>query len=1006
LIKSNIMDPAFKRLNTWSGWIAFGIAAFTYLRTQEASGSWWDCGEFMAAAYKLQVVHEPGSPLFLMVGKIFSFLATNPAKVPIFINAVSSLSSAATILFLFWSITHFARRLLMGRYQGLGKSGRFLVLACGFIGSLSYTFSDTFWFSAVESEVYALSSLFTAFVFWAVLKWEEEMEIKPERADRWLILIAFSMGLSIGVHLLNLLTIPALVFVYYFKKFPVNAKGIFLTSLVSLFLLAFVLFGLIPYSLKIATWADIFGVNTLGLPFNTGALWGILFLFSLLGFGIYGCYKRKYPQVQKIVLAVFFILLGYSSYFMVILRAEANPPLNNSNPDNVNALYGYLGREQYEESPVIWGPDYNSEIKTVEKGPMEYRKGSQKYEEKGNKLDYVYQDGQTHIFPRLWSREKSSDYASWLGYPDTKKSPEFLDNISFFITYQFDYMYLRYFLWNFVGRQNDTPSSFPNPVRGNWLSGIHFLDAIRLGNQSTLPSSLSQNKAYNKLYFLPLFLGLVGMVFQLRKTKTDFTVIALLFFFTGIALALYLNMPPNQPRERDYAFAGSFYAFSFWIGLGLIPLFDILNHKIKAPWALCIAFFFTFLAVPVLMGFQEWDDHDRSNRTVVKDFAANYLNSCAPNAILFTNGDNETYPLWYAQEVEGIRTDIRVINLNLFDADWCIDKAKLKVNDSDPLPISWDHELYKDGVRDVLNIKQTAGPKFLEIDKLLDFASSKDSSYRDEYGDNYFPGTHLKLTIHPDEVIGNGALSIHEKDKIVSTMEWTLNKGSITKGQLIILDILNQNHWKRPIYFCSTSGEEAYLGLSSYLWEEGITLRVLPMKRDSNATSLLYPAHLPQMYTNVMKKFHWGNIKGNIHMDDQTNSFADSFKDVFMDLATSLSEQHQFDSCRKVLDKESEVLPEHLPPLGNNLGEQDFRILKKAHLYLLCQSPENAISLLKREINRIKEEVRFIHSQGSSQLAYYTQTLSTAKALYQAINKMTREEKIQNRIGYLDFDQE
>lgn len=982
------MENSFKKWNQLGAWISFGIAALTYFSTQEASGSWWDCGEFMSAAFKLQVVHEPGSPLFLLIGKVFSLLASKPSQVHVFINALSSLASAGTIFFLFLTITHFAKKQI-GSIQNMNpKTAIYLILGSGFIGSLAFAFSDTFWFSAVESEVYALSSFFTALVFWAILKWEEEMDSHPFRADRWLLFIAYAMGLSIGVHLLNLLTIPALVFVFYFKKFKVDWKGILMAGGISILFLGGMLFGFIPYVIKLATYVDIYTVNRLDFPFNLGGLYFIVFLFLILFAGLGLSYYKNWAVFNKILLGIVFILLGYSSYFMVILRAQANPPLNNSHPGTVYSLYGYISREQYEDTPLLWGPDYSSKIKGVQRGEMEYRKGRYRYEETGPKLEYTYDPGETHFFPRLWSPEKALDYTSWTGIHQGKK-PDIGDNFSFFWNYQINFMYWRYFMWNFAGRQNDTPSTFPNPVQGNWISGIKFLDAIRLGNQNFLPPSLRDNKAYNRLFFLPFLLGLWGIIGQIRRNTRDFTVILFLFLYTGFLLAIYLNMPPGQPRERDYAFVGSFYAFSIWIGLGLIPGFNFLASFLSTKLSLGISFCLAFISVPLWMGYQEWDDHDRSQRTVVRDFASNYLNSCAPNAILFTYGDNETYPLWYAQEVEGIRTDIRVINLNLWDADWCIDEAKNPVNQSAPLPISLDHEQYKDGVRDFISVKTDTSKKYYDLEEALKFALSDDPAKLDENGDNYLPSHRLQLKIDSSEVIRNGLLSSLEKKRMVTHLDWVLPRDHITKGQLLLLDLIQNNRWKRPIYFCSTSGEENFLGLDDFLREEGISLRLVPYKKDGNS-KLQFSANTSIFYHNVMDKFRWGNIKGNIHIDDQTNSFADSFKDMFQDLAIRLSEKHEKDSCISVLNKEKAVLPESLPALGNLINESDFRTIQESKLYILNGDPKDAFPLIKHELNKVQMEIRFIQSQDKEFLPYYSSSLKEAQAIVKELEPLSQ----------------
>ena len=980
--------PAYQKINNLCGWLIFIIASSTFLFTREATASWWDCGEFLSAAYKLQVVHEPGSPLFLLIGRMFSFLATSPATVASMINASSALASGATILFLYWSITALARKLILKDISDYTLGNVIAVMGAGLVGSLAYCWSDTFWFSAVESEVYALSSFCTALVFWAILKWEVNAD--QERSGKWLLFIAYVMGLSIGVHLLNLLTIPAICYVYYFKRHKPNLAGGIITGVISIFILAGILYGLIPGMIKGAASIDLFAVNRLNLPFNYGAFFFFIVSALLLASGIWYTNSRKKPLLNAILLGVTFILIGYASYAMVIIRAKANTPLNNSKPADFISLLGYLGREQYQDSPLAYGQNYTARVIKVDQGEMRYRKGLSRYDELGPKPVYVYDPVATTLFPRIWDSDHANDYRIWLGL-QKNDVPSFADNLSFFFSYQLNYMYWRYFMWNFAGRQNDAPSAFPNPTKGNWLSGLKFTDAARLGNQQALPKSILTNKAYNRLFYLPLFLGLLGLYFQFRNNKLDFLAIFLLFLFTGIAIAVYLNMPPSQPRERDYAFAGSFYAFTIWIGLGVLALYKLAIKRLEPRLAASGVTIICFLAVPILMACQEYNDHDRSTRYTTRDFAANYLNTCAPNSILFAYGDNETYPLWYAQEVEGIRTDVRVINLSLFDASWCIDNAKLPINKSAGLPITWKNSQYADGTRDYISYTDKSLKGYTELRDILDFTGSDDPASKNEDGENYLPTRKFKLTVDPAQVISTGTVPLSQKNEIVKSMEWTFNHNSITKGQLIILDMLAQNKWKRPVYFCATMGADSYMGMDAYLQQEGIAYRLVPVRKDSTRTQAEYQLNQPLMYHNLMDNYKWGNLNGNIHIDDQTNSFAASFKDLFVQLATSLYTSKKLDSCRKVLDRCVGEIPT-LPPLNSQINDGDFADIKIADLYYDCGETLKANRLMTSQLSHIDDELNFAKSQGNARArSLFADVLREGDSLLDEIIKVSKK---------------
>ncbi|HIE16368.1 MAG TPA: DUF2723 domain-containing protein, partial [Bacteroidales bacterium] len=706
------MKKSFRFYNNILGWIIFAIAAYTYLSTIEPTASYWDCGEFLATSYKLEVGHPPGAPFFMLMARFVSLFASTPQQVPILVNSMSALASAFTILFLFWTITHLGKKIIQRRKEDLTTGNIVAIFSAGIVGALAYTFSDSFWFSAVEAEVYASSSLFTALVFWAILKWENVAN--EPYANRWIILIAYLIGLSIGVHLLSLLVVIPIVFVYYFKKYEVNKKGIIITSFIALFILGATMWGIIPGIIVIASWFELIFVNGFGLPYNTGVYFYLVLLTVLIIWGLRYTLKKQKELWHTVILIFTMILIGYSTFIVVVIRSNANPPLDENNPDNVFSLLAYLNREQYGDRPLFYGQCYNAPLVKYEKGSPYYTQENGKYKITGYKDIPVYDERFMSLFPRMWSPQAPHvrEYKKWaniegipITLPDgsggtkTVYKPTFGENLAFFFKYQVGFMYLRYFMWNFSGRQNDI-QGHGSILRGNWISGIPFIDEPRLGPQDNLPRSLKDNKARNVYYMLPLLLGLIGLFFHSKNHSSDFTVIMLLFLMTGLAIVVYLNQYPLQPRERDYAFVGSFYAFAIWIGLGVLAIYKWLVTKKDSTVIAGAIGVVTLFAVPVNMGVQNWDDHDRSNRYTARDFAENYLQSCAPNSIIFTNGDNDTFPLWYAQEVEGVRTDVRVVNLSLFNTDWYIDQMKRKAYDSQPIPNSFTHDQYVQGTRD------------------------------------------------------------------------------------------------------------------------------------------------------------------------------------------------------------------------------------------------------------------------------------------------------------------
>jgi len=698
----------FKKYNLIFAWATFFIAFITYYLTAEPSVSLWDCGEFIASSYKLEVGHPPGAPFFMLLARFFSLFASSVANVAFMINLVSVTASAFTILFLFWIISYFAEKILIKNKEKFKAADAYAVLLSSFVGALIYTFSDTFWFSAVEAEVYASSSLFTALVFWAVLKWETISD--KQYSDRWLIFIALLMGISIGVHLLNLLAIPAIVFVIYFKKFNVTKKGVLYASLISILLLGFVMYGIIQGYIVLAAKFELLFVNSFGLPYNSGLFAYILFTFGLLIFGIYYTFKKKKVIWNTALTMILVILIGYSSFTLIMIRSYANPPMDENNPENVFALLSYLNREQYGSRPLIYGNYYNAKFQKDEYGDIKFIKQYTYIPENGKYLkiektnpEYLYESSGKTIFPRMYSRDKNhiAAYQSWAGIKPGE-NPTFINNLNFFFKYQLGHMYFRYFMWNFSGRQNNL-QSYGGITKGNWISGIPFVDKAIIGNQKSLPDKIKNEKSRNKYYLLPFILGIIGLLYSLKKDKKNFTVITLLFFFTGIAIVMYLNQTPYQPRERDYAYAGSFFAFAIWAGLGATSVYSFISEKLKGKTALVLTVLLT-IPVPAIMAEQNWDDHDRSERFTARDFAEDYLNSCEKNAILFTYGDNDTFPLWYLQEVEGIRTDIKVVNLSLLGTDWYIDQIRRKTYKADPVPFKMEHDKYREGKRDAVYI--------------------------------------------------------------------------------------------------------------------------------------------------------------------------------------------------------------------------------------------------------------------------------------------------------------
>lgn len=903
----------YSKVNNIVGWVCFLIATITYVLTLEPSASFWDCGEFIASAYRMQVVHQPGAPLFLMLQRFFSiFAAGDVTKIAYWMNIGSAISSAATILFLFWTITALAKKTLVKVGEEISTSSLISIMGAGAVGALAYTFSDSFWFSAVESEVYAQSSLFTAIVFWGILKWEAHAD--EPRADRWLLFIAYIMGLSIGIHLLNLLTIPAIAFIYYFRRTgKATTAGIFKTLIVGILILAVIQYGIIQYLVSFGAYFDLFFVNTLGLGFGTGVLFFAILLISALVWGIRYSIKHQKKLLNLGLISTVLIIFGYASFSMIIIRAKADPNLNNSAPKDAFSFLSYLNREQYGDRPLLFGPNYNSERVGIKPdGKTIWRKGENKYEKAGNKTDYEYNNNT--LLPRMYSDDArhAGFYKEWM-HLDDAKTPNLVDNVGFLFSYQIGYMYMRYFGWNFIGRQNDEQGQ-GSGYEGEWLSGVKAFDSWKIGDQTNLPPSTVDSKAYNRFFFLPLIIGLLGAIWHFQRNQKDAGVVALLFFFTGIAIVLYLNQKPLEPRERDYAYVGSFYAFAIWIGLGVLAIREWVLKKLTPTAGAIGATVIGLLVAPVIMAEQGWDDHDRSTKLVAHDIALDYLQSCAPNAILFTYGDNDTYPLWYIQEVENVRPDVRIVNLSLFDTDWYINGLRQKQNESAPLPISMKPSQYVQGERDVMPFDEKLnGP--VELKDVVDVLLSDDDNdkvlMQDGTKSNFLPTKDFKITINPQEVISTGTVSAADASKIAPEMAWKFNKGYVTKGTLAMFDILAHNNWKRPIYFASTVPSEQYNGLDKYLYSEGLALRLLPLKADTTAADeRSEQLNTPVLYNNVMTKFKWGNMKTATYLDPQSSDDTFIFTNIFSNLAGSLIKEGKTTEAKKVVDKYFDVMPQ------------------------------------------------------------------------------------------------
>ena len=988
----------YKLLNNVLGWAVFVIAAVTYILTLESTASFWDCGEFIASGYKLEVGHPPGNPIFMLTARFFANFASSPSEVAYMVNLMSGLLSAATILLLFWTITRLAQKIVLrdGETEETMSLGQMIaILGCGLVGALAYAWSDTFWFSAVEGEVYAYSSFCTALVFWLILKWESVADLP--HANRYIILIAYIIGVSIAVHLLNLLCIPAIVLVYYYRKYKnTDLKGSLIALLVSFVLIVLLLYGLVPGFVEVAGWVELLFVNVFHLPFNSGVVFYFFLIVGVIAWAIYETYAQRSDKLIKIsflisivlvgipfigdgyiigiiltavlayylftrkklavvamntiLLSLFVIFIGYSSYALIVIRSTANTPMDQNSPEDIFSLGGYLNREQYGDRPLFYGQTFPAEIARDANGTAISTKGkaiwkkklktseneSDRYIVTGYNEHYEYQPELNMLFPRMYSdkSEHISAYKEWTNFKGrpvqvrtsegtkTVMKPTFAENLAFFLDYQLNYMYWRYFMWNFAGRQNDI-QGHGEVQYGNWISGFNFIDKHIAGDQTNLPDDLKNNAGRNVFYMLPLLLGLIGLFYQAfsgKKGIESFWVTFFLFFMTGIAIVIYLNQTPYQPRERDYAYAGSFYAFAIWIGLGVAAVWRGLNYLLKTtdekPVSAITAAVAALLClcVPLQMVSQTWDDHDRSGRYVCRDFGMNYLSSVDENGIIFTNGDNDTFPLWYVQEVEGYRTDVRVCNLSYLQTDWYIDQMKRPAYESAPLPISADESKYAYDVRSYNYVINRLADSITVSDG-LDYLYSDEDWTKDVpgYGKlNHLPTNKLYIPVNADAAVASGTVAPELKDSIVSRIvpDFT-NKRGFTMSEIASLDIINTNAmqgWKRPVYFAVTVGSSYYLGLEDYFSRTGLAYQVVPLKGVSNNIDT------DKMYDNMVNKFRWGGIdkatpEHPLYLDENVRRMCNTHRMMFGDLVVQLIAEGKTDKALTALDLIMEKIP-------------------------------------------------------------------------------------------------
>lgn len=960
---------SFNRLNDLIGWLVFLIAAATYLLTMEETASFWDAGEFIAVSYKLEVPHPPGAPFFLLVGRMFSFLALgDTSQVAYWINSVSALSSAFTILFLFWTITLLARRFMP---QPESTADYLAVLGSGAIGALAYAFSDSFWFSAVEAEVYGMSSFFTALVVWAMLKWER---IEDEsKANRFLIFITYMMGLSIGVHLLNLLTIPALALIYYYRRYDERtSRGTLIALGVGFAIIGVINFGIIPGLPSLAGSFEVFFVNAFGLPFGAGLLIFIglfvggliyLLLYSLSPksrlFGLLYLNADQKALLNLALLSLTFILIGYASYVLILIRSNANPPINENDPSDIISFVSYLKREQYGYRPLLYGPHFMADRPTSEQGAPKYRQNEKlgKYEIYDYKTEYNYTAADQILFPRVYSQQSNHPqlYRQKLGM-SPNATPTMVDNIAFMISHQFGHMYWRYFMWNFAGRASDDKEA-------DWL--------LPWEGNGELPELIERNKAHDNYFMLPFLLGVLGLIFHFRKDREGASFVLTLFLMLGAMIVLYINSPPVEPRERDYVYVGSFYAFAIWIGLGMLFLRDSFEKVAKGVPAAALALLIT-LSVPALMGSQNWDNHDRSGRFFSVDQARNTLASCAPNAILFTGGDNDTFPLWYVQEVEGFRTDVRVVVLSYFNTDWYISQMQRQVNESAPLPITFDYEQYREGFNDIAQYyppEREGEDRVVDLQRYIKAVKEKNPQVVIPYqGDEVtiYPSKRMVLEVDSAQV---AAIVPEDMRDRIEDMQIGINGNYILKGDIMLLDILANNNWERPIYFNTTSANTTSIALRDYLFQEGMAYRLLPVR--SKSRTGMGGVNTDVMLENLKKFQYRGMQDPDAYYDVEFRRFGSNFRSIYWRLASSLLQEGRKQEAVEVLNEALRQIPDSSVPYS-------YYSPRYVDLYLMLEQDERALGMADTLARRSEEVLTYLSDNGYSNDFNYQEIESEA----------------------------
>jgi hypothetical protein len=991
----------YRKINNITGWSLALVAFIVYFTSMERTGSFWDCGEFLACAYKLEVGHSPGAPFFMLLQRLFAlgigpeaWYAQPSVRAAYAINLLSVLTSALTILFLFWTITRLAEKMLSPGATP-GRQQTWLIQCCGIIGALAYTFSDTFWFSAVEAEVYATSSFFTALVFWAVLRWEQVAD--EPHADRWLVLICYLVGISIGVHLLNLLSIPAIAMVYYFRKYKTTRRGAVMAFAAGCFILGLVQFGVIQYLPIIASGFELFFVNSMGLPFNSGALFFTLLLIAALTGGLLFFKRKQWYAAHTSLLCLIYIILGFSSYIIPIIRSQADTPVDVNNPDNVISLVPYVQREQYVHPPLFYGQDFSSQVTGAKEEKKFYYpvrdKEGQHYKEAGAKLEYTYDASELRFFPRIWDNLDPSHqqfYRSYLGLAK-EEQPTTKDNFSYFFNYQINWLWWRYFMWNYAGRQNDWEGQ-GEPRNGNWISGISFIDRSRTGDIDLMSEPYRNNAARNELYCLPLLLGILGLIYHFRRHRKDATVVGLLFFFTGIAIALYLNMNPLQPRERDYAFAGCTYAFAIWIGMGVLFLENLFRKKLPR-FSTALAFVICLLAVPALMLKEEWDDHNRSGKSLARITARNTLLSCEPNAILFTQGDNDTYPLWYLQEVEGVRPDVRVVITELLNADWYIDQLTYKVNDADALPMVWSKEDYMGDQNNYTSFYDNPSvPKDRHFDlyDICSFIGSKDDKNKlmNRAGEKvgYLPSKNFYLQL-PAGIRQDPAVVPGSNDKIY----FSIKGDGIQKKELAVMNILAanaRNGWKRPVYFNgSYPNREDMLGLIPYLRMEGIVYKLAPFTaQDYNAAAnQVNNINADKSLDHFLSFYQYGGAeKDNVYFDEKNRVMLMAYRINSVELAERLSALNRKAEAVRLLDK----MLHHITPSSY---PHDELSLYTAEAYYHAGAAAKGAKLARLLADNARQDITWINSLNEGQQAMLKNDLQRNASLLNRLAQTAQE---------------